>query len=410
MRNVVFAAPFSLETTRRFIEAVADLPGVRTALLTQEPLESLPAGLRSGLAGHWRVADGLDPAQIAEGVRALARHLGGVDRLVGTLEQLQVPLAEVRETLGIPGLGRSAAENFRDKARMKTVLRGAGLPCARHRLVASEGEALRFAGEAGFPLVVKPPAGAGAKATFRVEGAEELREAVRVHAPSAGREVLLEEFVQGVEHSFDAVTIRGRPVWHSLSRYAPTPLEVLRSPWIQWCVIVPREIDDPCYDDVRAAGFRALGALGMETGVSHMEWFRRTDGSLAISEIAARPPGAQFCSLISYAHDIDFYRAWARVAVLEEFEAPARRFAAGAAYLRGQGTGRVAAIRGLEEAQRELGPLVVEARLPREGQSPSGTYEGEGFVILRHAETRIVEEGLRRLLSLVRVELAGEAP
>ncbi len=410
MRNVVFAAPFSMETTRRFVEAVVALPGVRTALLTQEPLESLPAGLRGALAGHWRVADGLDPAQIAEGVRALARHLGGVDRLVGTLEQLQVPLAGVRETLGIPGLGRNAAENFRDKARMKTVLREAGLPCARHRLAASEGEALRFAGEAGFPLVVKPPAGAGAKATFRVEGAEELREAVRIHSPSAGSEVLLEEFVQGVEHSFDAVTIRGRPVWHSLSRYDPTPLEVLRHPWIQWCVVVPREIDDPCYDDVRTAGFRALAVLGMETGVSHMEWFRRPDGSLAISEIAARPPGAQFCSLISWAHDFDFYRAWARVAVLEEFEAPARHFAAGAAYLRGQGTGRVAAIRGLEEAQRELGPLVVEARLPREGQSPSGTYEGEGYVILRHRSTRVVEEGLRRLLALVHVELAGEAP
>ncbi len=66
------------------------------------------------------------------------------------------------------------------------------------------------------------------------------------------------------------------------------------------------------------------------------------------------------------------------------------------------------AIRGLDEAQRELrdsGVEVVEAHLPREGQGPSGSYEGEGWVILRHPETAVVERALRRLVSIVRVEM-----
>ena len=117
-------------------------------------------------------------------------------------------------------------------------------------------------------------------------------------------------------------------------------------------------------------------------------------------------PGAQFCTLISAAHDFDFYGAWARSVVFDSFEAPPRRFAAGAAYLRGQGEGKVASLRGLEAAQKELGDLVVEARLPRPGQTPSGSYEGEGYVILRHPETAVVEKALRRLVSLVRVEMA----
>jgi hypothetical protein len=65
----------------------------------------------------------------------------------------------------------------------------------------------------------------------------------------------------------------------------------------------------------------------------------------------------------------------------------------------------VKAVHGLERAQKELGALVVEAKLPREGQSPSGSYEGEGYVILRHPETRVVAEGLQRLVAIVRVEL-----
>ena len=147
------------------------------------------------------------------------------------------------------------------------------------------------------------------------------------------------------------------------------------------------------------------GVLGMVTGVSHLEWFRRGDGSIAISEVGARPGGAQISKLISYAHDFDFYRAWARLMIDGTFDPPGREYAAGAAFLRGQGRGRVKAIHGLRRAQQEIGPLVVETDLPRLGQSPSSSYEGEGYVILRHHETRVVEKALHRLISLIRVEL-----
>jgi biotin carboxylase len=406
VRNVVFVAPFAMTTTLRFIRAVASLPDVRLGLITQDPAEKLPDDLRAAAVAHWRVGDGLDTGQIEQGVKAVSKAMGGVDVVLGTLEQLQVQLAEVRARLGLRGLTVAAAENFRDKARMKTALRNAGLPCAKHKLVSTAQQALAFAESIGFPIVVKPPAGAGAKATFRVDDAKSLGEALAVNPPSQGHEVLLEEFVVGEEHSFDTVCIRGRPVWHSLSRYAPTPLDVLRNPWIQWCVIVPRDVDAPKWDDVRRVGFRSLEVLGQGTGVSHMEWFRRKDGSIAVSEIAARPPGAQFCTLISYANDFDFYKAWARLAVFEEFDPPERKYSAGAAYLRGQGEGRVIAIRGLDQLQKELAHLVVETRLPQAGQGPSGGYEGEGYVIVRHPETEVVEKALQRIVSVARVEMA----
>jgi hypothetical protein len=216
---------------------------------------------------------------------------------------------------------------------------------------------------------------------------------------------MVEEFILGDEQSFDTVSIGGRPVWHSLTHYLPTPLEALRQPWIQWCVVLPREVDDPRYDDIRAAAFASLDALGMGTGFSHMEWFRLNDGSVAISEVAARPPGAQITRLICYAHDVDFYDAWARLMVHETFDPPPRKYAAGAAFLRGQGTGRVQAVHGLEKAQREMGHLVVESNLPRKGQPRSSSYEGEGNVIVRHPETRVVVEALKKLITAVRVEV-----
>ena len=63
---------------------------------------------------------------------------------------------------------------------------------------------------------------------------------------------------------------------------------------------------------------------------------------------------------------------------------------------------------GLDTLQRELGDLVVEAVIPRPGQRSTGTYEGEGHVVLRHPETAVVEAGLRRVVEVARIEL-GEA-
>lgn len=394
-----------MPATLRFIDGAARLPRTKLSLISQDAADRLPEGLRRNLAGHWRVRDGLDPEQIVSGAGKLEQELGTASHIFGSLEQLQVPLAVARERLGKPGLSVEAATNFRDKARMKNVLRDAGVPCARHALIASKEAATAFAAEVGFPIVVKPPAGAGGKSTFRLASANDLESFLHQYPPERERPTLAEEFVSGKEHSFDSVMISGQPVWYSISRYDPSPLEVLENAWIQWCVVLPRDVGGPEFAPIADVAFKGLQALGMETGLSHMEWFRLNDGRIAISEVGARPPGAQITSLLSYAHDIDFYDAWPRLIVFNEFDPPQRRYATGAAYIRGQGRGRVKRITGLEQAQREFGDIVVEVKLPQEGQLPSDSYEGDGYVIVRHPDTETVDRALRRIVQTIRVEL-----
>ena len=400
-----FVAPYLLDTTTRFVQAAATLPGVKLALITCEPADRLPPGLRDSLAGHWRIEDGLDAGQIADAVRGLGDQLGPVQRLLAVLEQLQVPLAQVREHLGIPGMDVVTAGNFRDKAQMKTVLRAAGVPCARHRLARSATDAADFARLAGFPLVVKPPAGAGAKSTFRLDNADDLSAWLDISPPNQQRPALIEEFLTGQEGSYDSVTVDGRIVWDSFSDYLPTPLEVLRNPWMQWVVRLPRDIDGPEYAGIRQVAPTALRALGLRSGLTHMEWFRRPDGTVAVSEVGARPPGAQITSMLCYVHDFDLYTAWARLMVDGSFEPPERRWSAGTVYLRGQGAGQIKAIHGLAALPPEVSALVVDSRLPRPGQPSSGSYEGDGYITVRHPDTPVVTEALKRLVTTVRVEL-----
>ena len=405
MQNVVFAVPFVMESSVRFVRAAAMLDGVRLAVVSQDPVEKLPLEVRNALAGFVRIDDGMSAAQLTAAVRSLARQMGPIQALLGILEPLQEPLAEVREALRIRGMDKQEASNFRDKARMKAVLAEHGLPCARFHLCRDVEDGLAWARGVGYPVVGKPPAGAGAKTTVRAKDEGELRAFLRSIQAGPDRAVLLEEFVQGQEFSFDAITIGGEHRFFSVSEYHPTPLRVLEDPDVQWCVVLPRDVMDERYHKIRDAGPRALRALGMWTGMAHMEWFRRKDGSIAIGEAAARPPGAQFMTLMSYAHDTDMYRAWAQLMITGQFEAPERVYSAGCVYLRGKGQGVVKAVHGLDEMQKALGNLVVEAKIPKQGQPKSDSYEGEGYVIVRHTDTQTVERAVQQLADRVQVEL-----
>jgi hypothetical protein len=46
-----------------------------------------------------------------------------------------------------------------------------------------------------------------------------------------------------------------------------------------------------------------------------------------------------------------------------------------------------------------------EAKLPRRGTTPSGAYDGDGHVIVRHPNTEVVKKALSMIVSKIRVEL-----
>jgi biotin carboxylase len=404
MRNVIFAAPFQLDATYRFVRAAAGLSNERMLGLVAQA----PRGADAGLFADFEiVSDPLDTGQLVDAAHKLAARHGPIHRVLGILEPLQVQLAHVRQALGVAGTSPEVADLFRDKGRMKDELRRHGLPCARHAVITCAADAADFVARVGFPIVIKPPAGQGCKSTWRITDAEQLQQALQAIRASPERPAIAEEFLRGREFSFETITIGGEVRFASLSRYFPTPLEVMENPWVQWVVVLPRDISGGEYADAHELGIRTVKALGLETGFTHMEWFRRDDGSLAIGEIAARPPGAQIVVCNNYAHDADFHRAWARAVVDEAFDGPfERKYAVGIAFLRGIGRGHVIRLSGLDAANQRVGHLVVESRLPKIGTPRADTYEGDGHVIVRHPDVEVVKAAMQVIIESIRIEYA----
>jgi phosphoribosylaminoimidazole carboxylase (NCAIR synthetase) len=313
-----------------------------------------------------------------------------VDRLEATIEAHTLAAAQVREACTIPGTSVRTAWLCRDKPSMKQVLRETGVPTAASAAVGSAAEARAFAGQVGFPLILKPRSGAGAAGTMRADSAADLDHALGVFGGEGVESIAMEEFIEGHEGFYDTITVNGQVALDFASHYYPNVLEAMRTRWISPEFISTNRIDTaPEYAELREMGRRVITALGIGTSATHMEWFFGPKG-LKFSEIGCRPPGVGAWDLYSAGNEMDIYREWAMAIVNGETgSAPSRRYASGMVALRPDQDGQISGYTGVEELQREHGEWVIDAHLPPPGtptQPVEAGYMANAYVRMRHPD------------------------
>lgn len=369
-----------------FTRGLAEI-GARAWGVGDQPLQAVPEPARSALSGYLRVGNLWDEEAVTAEVLA---WLGGrvPDRVECLWEPGVLLAARIREALGCPGLTREQALAFRDKERMKQVLDAAGIRTPRHVRATSGAECWEAAESIGYPLILKPIAGAGSMDTYRVESEDALRAVLPrlQHVP----EVSVEEFVDGEEYTFDTLSIAGEPAYFNIAHYRPRPLVARSNEWISPQVVALRDVDRPELAGGIEMGRAVLRALDFEHGFTHMEWYRKADGEVVFGEIGARPPGAHQVDQMNFACDIDVFRGWAEVVCRQQLsETPERRYNVANVYKRAQGTGRIRRIAGLGELARRFGDALVWENLLPVGAPRRDwrqTLVSDGFLVVRHPD------------------------
>jgi hypothetical protein len=161
-----------------------------------------------------------------------------------------------------------------------------------------------------------------------------------------------------------------------------------------------RELDVPHLQGGRQMGEQVLAALGFETGFTHMEWYRKSDGEAVFGEIGARPPGARVVDLMNYATDGDVFLAWAEAVVHGQLSQPLeRRYNAGCVFKRAKGVGRITHMEGMDKLLAKYGEHVVLVDLLPVG-APRRDWRAvlisDGMIIVRHPELQPVIEMTER--------------
>jgi formate-dependent phosphoribosylglycinamide formyltransferase (GAR transformylase) len=386
--NVVFVEPFFPSNQRHFPRALAEA-GATVIGIGEYPADALDDQLKGWLHHYERVPSVTDVEAMTGAVRWVQDKLW-VDRLEATIEAHTLAAAQVREACTIPGTSVRTAWLCRDKPSMKQVLREAGVPTAASAAVGSAAEARAFAGQVGFPLILKPRSGAGAAGTMRADSAADLDHALGVFGGEGVASIAMEEFIEGHEGFYDTITVNGHVALDFASHYYPNVLEAMRTRWIAPEFISTNRIDTaPEYAELREMGRRVITALGIGTSATHMEWFFGPKG-LKFSEIGCRPPGVGAWDLYSAGNEMDIYREWAMAIVNgETSSAPSRRYASGMVALRPDRDGQISGYTGVEELQREHGEWVIDAHLPPPGtptQPVEAGYMANAYVRLRHPD------------------------
>jgi hypothetical protein len=386
--NIVFVEPGFPANQRRFVHALVSV-GATVYGIGESTDEELGEELRGSMAGYYRVGNVTDVDQLIEAVRHFQSSLW-IDALEATIESHTLPAAQAREATGIPGTSVRTTWLCRDKPSMKEVLRQAGVPTAASAAVDSSVQAQEFAARVGYPLVLKPRAGAGAAGTVRVDNDDQLAAALHGFGESGASSIAIEEFVEGHEGFYDTISVAGRVVHDWATHYYPNVLEAMRNRWISPQFITTNRIEgNPFYAEVRELGQRVIEALGIGTSATHMEWFNGPKG-LMFSEIGARPPGVGCWDLYSASNDVDVYREWAHIITHGAPDRPMRRpYAAGIVALRPDADGVVAGYSGIDEFMARHGEWVLDTHFPGPGsptQPVDAGYMANAWIRMRHPD------------------------
>ena len=402
--NVIFIEPSFPHNQREFVRAL-NAVGANVIGIGERPVEYLNEDVKGWLSDYVQIRSVVHEPSLLKAVKAIQDAVW-VDRLEVTVEAHIMAAATVREATGIPGTSTETAFLCRDKPTMKEVLRKAGIPCAQSTRAQTPDEARDFSKTVGFPLIVKPPAGAGASATYRVRNAGDLERVIQESGLNDGVAVAIEEFIEGHEGFLDTLAIKGEVGHEFITHYYPNVLEAMRERWISPQMVATNRMDAPGYDEVRKMARKVIKILNIGTSATHMEWFYGPKG-LKFSEIGCRPPGVGQWDVYSAANEFDLYFEWAHTLVHGSTHTqPSRRYAAGMIALRPERDGTISGYSGVGEIERKYGECIVAAHLPAPGtptQPIEGGYMANAWMRLRHPDYDSLREILNDVGQTVKV-------
>jgi biotin carboxylase len=353
-------------------------------------------------------ADGLCDLVRRTGVRAVTTSGSEVSLKATT---------EVAARLGLPFYAdRETVRRCQEKDAMRAGYRAAGLAVPEFARCERVEEAMAFARERGFPLVVKPSRGWGQRGVSRVNDARELPRAFEeacAHSASAGlASAVVEAWLEGQEYSVNGWIEDGSLVSYCVTARVTVPGD--RPLGVMIAEAYPSGLSPGEEARVVEEARRGAAALGHLRGPCYSQVALGARGCF-LFETAARLGGGFDADVTRLASGVDLYDRLLGVALgdaaLERqgAVAPVRRAAIAKFLVVRPGT--VRAVRGLEEARATPGVDDVQAFVGTGGRVwPLTDSAKRAAYALAHGDSR-AEATARADEALARVSIdTGDEP
>ena len=390
---------------RRIYERMVDL-GARVVVVDEAGHWSERL-VDEGVAARWIAAPitgdpSADAAQVVEALTAA----GVRPDAVLSFWETRVPVAtRAAAALGLPGNPVESVDLARSKLRTREASERAGLPTPRSQRVQSLDELYAAAATVGFPAVIKPEFGANAVGCVRVDAVESLPdiywlvrkevETTKVVDLRAGNDLVVEEYLDGVEFDVDLLLEDGECLFSSVSQNWPTAEPSFQETGLH----CPPDHGSRAVRRLVELSVQTVQAFGFRDGVLHVEGKCTAKGP-RIVEVNARLGGGRIHQIVEAVWGVDLIEAQLRASLgLRQELAPSRkpRCAVAHAILYAPASGRLDALP-LTDVPSEVGfgPFLdVSARVGEEVDGPDRIFATD------LAEVYVGAKNLRRARSLV---------
>ena len=349
------------------------------------------------------------PKKAVEQMRVLAPQA-----IIPTDDQTSELAARASAVLGLPANPPEAAAAARNKKLSRQLLSAANVAVPRWRAFPIESDPMTI--DVGFPCVVKPLFLSMSRGVIRANNREELAAAwartaalvktpeLRAKAPEAANELLVEEFVEGVEVALEGMLMGG--TFHPLALFdKPDPLD---GPFFEETLYVtPSRLPESTQLAIANVAATGAAALGLREGPVHAELRVSTCGAPVVVEIAARSIGGLCSRTLRFGAGLSLEDLILAHALGHPVTQPRESAASGVMMLPIPRRGVLREVRGTEAAAKVPGIASVHITAPL-GHEVIPLPEGAsylGFIFARGRTPAEVEAALRHAHARLEIDI-----
>ena len=302
---------------RRSYARLADL-GARLVVIDEQGHWSSSL-VDDGIAVAWLPVAVTGDADADSAAIVAALSAAGIrpDGVMTIWEPFTAVTQRVAFLLGLPGNPPDAVDAARSKVRTRELSTALGLPTPKARRVASLDELFAASSYVGFPAVVKPEFGLNALGCVRVDDVESLpkvysmvRDVITADKQltfRAGNDLLVEQYLDGVEFDVDLIMHHGECVFSSVSQNWPTVEPSFQETGLH----CPPDHNHRQVDRLVDLTIETAKRFGLHQGVLHIEGKCTSQGPRVI-EVNARMGGGRVAEIVREVWGVDLVEAAAR--------------------------------------------------------------------------------------------------
>jgi hypothetical protein len=228
--------------------------------------------------------------------------------------------AQLREWFGLSGQLSDSARAYRDKVYMKDKARFGGVATPPYVELTTPLDLYRFAVEHGYPCVVKPRWGAGARGVRILDSFADLKDFLRRTLPEQS---MAEGFVAGQTFHVDGLATGGEMLFVCASAYFNSCISFMTGESTGSVLLDPSR---PLWQRLVEETRKLIAAFPPAPHFAfHAEFFLDPEDRLLLCEIACRPGGSRIADMIEVAYGLNMYQQWVRRSLGLPIELPAPR-------------------------------------------------------------------------------------